>query len=257
MTPKDDTTPLFTVGDLSAALGLLSRLPVPVNTELATSRGGAAAWAYPIAGLAIGVIACFVGQVALWLGLPASLAAGLIVASFAITTGGMHEDGLADCADGFWGGWDKINRLKIMKDSHTGVYGVIALVLGLGLRWQAVALLLVTPFWPALICVAMLSRAAMVPMMAHLPHARTEGLSHSVGRPQPATAWSAMGIAGIAALILLQLAALWLLIATLMATLACAQIARAKVGGQTGDVLGATQQITEIAALLTLVAVLA
>lgn len=254
MPAKDDKTQLMTLSDVAAALGLLSRLPIRVNTERATKRGAASAWAYPLAGLALGLIACAVGQIALWLGLPNAVTAGLIIATLAITTGCMHEDGLSDTADGFWGGWDKNHRLRIMKDSYVGAYGTIALVLSLGLRWQAVALILSAPFWPALLVVAMLSRAVMVPMMAFLPHARTEGLSHTVGKPPANTAWIALAIASFATLILFQLAALWLVCVSLLAALACAAIAKSKVGGQTGDILGATQQITEIALLLTFAA---
>ncbi len=257
MSDDSDNSPIATLGDVPAALGLLSRLPVRVNTDAATKRGAQAAWAYPLAGLVLAVIAASIGNVTLWIGLPIPLAAGVILATLVITSGAMHEDGLADTADGFWGGWDKINRLKIMKDSHTGVYGAVALVLSLGLRWQALALIIAHgAIWPALIATAMLSRAVMVPVMARLPFARSEGLSRSVGRPSAKTAALATLIAGIAALILFQFTALWLIAAAALAATLSATIAKAKIGGQTGDVLGATQQITELTLLLTLTALL-
>lgn len=257
MCNDSDNSQFVTLGDLPAALGLLSRLPVRVNTDSATKRGARAAWAYPFAGLALALIAAAIGQFMLWLGLPIALTAGVVLATLVIITGAMHEDGIADTADGFWGGWDKINRLKIMKDSHTGVYGATALVLSLGLRWQALALLIAHgALWPALIVTAMLSRAAMVAVMAHLPFARDEGLSRSVGRPPAKTAALAALTAALATLFLFQLAALWLIAATAVTTILCAQIAKTKIGGQTGDTLGATQQITEIALLLTLTALL-
>jgi adenosylcobinamide-GDP ribazoletransferase len=243
--------------DIAAALGLLSRLPVRIDTDRATARGAASSWAYPLAGLILGALACIIGQIALWLGLPNGLSSGLTLATLVITTGAMHEDGLADTADGLWGGWDKNHRLKIMKDSHTGVYGVLALTLGLGLRWQALTLIITyDALWPAVLATAMLSRAAMVPVMAHLPHAREDGLSQSVGRPDTRTALIAVAIAAIACLILLHITGLALIAAALIATLICVAIAKAKINGQTGDILGATQQISDIAMLLTLAALL-
>ena len=257
MTTNDDTTPLVTLSDVPAALGLLSRLPVPVNMQTATARGAKAAWAYPVAGLILALLAGAIGQIALWLGLPALLVAGLVLAALVIMTGAMHEDGLADSADGLWGGWDTARRLEIMKDSHIGAYGVIALVLSLGLRWHALALLIGAGFlWPALLITAMMSRAMMLPLMARLPHARDTGLSHSVGQPSVTTSRIGEGIAVFAALILWQVSGLWLIAAALLAATACALIAKSKIGGQTGDILGATQQVTEITLLLTLVATL-
>ena len=257
MAQNNDTTAPLALSDIPAALGLLSRLPVSVDTDRATERGAMAAWAYPIAGLILALIAGAVTQAALWLGLPNALAAGLTPATLIITTGAMHEDGLADSADGLWGGWDKDHRLKIMKDSFIGTYGMLALALGLILRWSALTLILEHGMlWPAVLACAMLSRAVMVPMMASLPHARSEGLSHSVGRPPVHTGLVALGISVVASLILLQVWALWLIAACALTALACAAIARSKIGGQTGDILGATQQLTEITALLTLAALL-
>lgn len=239
--------------DIPAAIGLLSRVPVPVDAELATSRGAQAAWAYPVAGLVVALIAAVVGQALLLFGVSAPLTAGLVLATLVIVTGAMHEDGLADAADGLWGGWNKDRRLVIMKDSRIGAYGVITLVLGLGLRWQALTLVIAAgALWPALIATAMLSRAIMVPLMARLPHARDTGLSHSVGRPDITTSRIAEGLAVVVAIMLFGLSGLWLIAITLATGMGCAAIARGKIGGQTGDILGATQQITEIALLITL-----
>jgi len=136
MTDRNDDGPIRT-GDIPAAIGLLSRLPVPVDTDLATRRGARAAWAYPLAGLVVGALAGLVAQVALWLGLPPSIAALLALAAMIAITGALHEDGLADSADGLWGGWDRARRLEIMKDSRIGTYGVLALGLTLLLRAAA------------------------------------------------------------------------------------------------------------------------
>ncbi len=255
--PNSDTPPLIKLHDIPAALGLLSRLPVPVDVEQATARGAAAAWAYPVAGLVIGAVAALLASVALWLGLPAAVTAALALTTLVIFTGAMHEDGLADSADGLWGGWDAAQRLGIMKDSHIGVYGVAALVLAFLLRWSAITTLVVAGLhWAGLITAAMLSRACVTGLMAALPHARPDGLSQSVGRPSA-------GAAGVAALIALVAAFLFwgwwgLLLAVIAeaAVLACMGIARAKIGGQTGDILGATQQVTEIAVLLGMLVII-
>ena len=243
--------------DVPAALGLLSRLPIPVNESRVTARGARAAWAYPLAGLALALVAGAVAQIGLWLGLPAALVAGLTLATLIITTGAMHEDGLADAADGLWGGWDVAHRLEIMKDSHIGVYGVIAVGLGTGLRWQALTLIIgAGALWPALIVTAALSRAVMVPVMVHLPHARATGLSHAVGHPSRQTGLIALIIATLPALIFWHMTALWLLTVAALATLTCAALAKSRLNGQTGDILGATQQITDIAVLLTMATLL-
>lgn len=248
--------PLFDFRDVPAALGLLTRLPVKVNTDHAMTRGAAAAWAFPLVGLVVGGLTGLVGAGALGLGLTPAIAAGLALAAQVLVTGAMHEDGLADCADGFWGGWTRPRRLEIMKDSRIGAYGVLALILGIGLKWVALEAIFARgpSVWPWLICAAVLSRAAMVWIMATLPHARPAGLAAQVGRPRRAIAWVALGGA----------AGLCLLFAGLAGALAVGiawgtggligRLARARIGGQTGDVLGGVQGCTEIAILLCAVA---
>lgn len=253
MQANDDRSRMLAWQDPAAALGLLSRLPVKVDMDSAQARGARAAWAYPLAGIGVAAIACLVGQGALWAGLPAAIVAGLVIATLAIITGAMHEDGLADSADGLWGGWEKARRLEIMKDSRIGAYGVLALVLSLLLRWAALAAVIEAgALWPVVIGAAALSRAAMVGVMSALPNARVGGLSSSVGRPPRATAIVALGIGAVVWLLLWPSGGP--LVAALVAAGACGLIAKAKIGGQTGDILGATQQITEIAVLLAVVA---
>lgn len=250
---EPDTPKSIALQDIRAAIGLLTRLPITVDINCTQRRGAAQAWAYPLAGLAVAGITGFVAHLMLWLTLPVAIVAALVLAAAILITGAMHEDGLADSADGLWGGWDRARRLEIMKDSRIGTYGVLALGLSLLLRWSAlVTILSAGNVWPALIIAAMLSRAAMTAVMHVLPNARAEGLAQSVGRPDRATAL----IAGASAIIAtLLLAPGWigaLVIVTVIATLACVTIAKAKIGGQTGDILGATQQITEITAFVTI-----
>lgn len=247
-------TPLVTLHDLPAALGLLTRLPVPVDGDRAMARGAAAGWAYPLAGAVVGVLAGAVHWLAAWLGLPPALTAVLAVATLVIVTGALHEDGLADAADGLWGGWTRARRLEIMRDSRIGSYGVVALVLGLGLRTGALATLPPALVWPALIACGALSRAGMVALWAAVPPARPDGLSAGAGQPGHATAALALALgAGVAALAC-GVPGLIAALSGLAGTALTGAIARAKIGGQTGDILGATQQMAEIAALLALVA---
>ena len=240
-------SPLMRPADIAEALALLSRLPVPAHTP----RGQAAAWAWPVAGLVVALIAGGLAAAALGLGVPPGLAAGLVLAAQVALTGGLHEDGLADSADGFWGGSTTARRLDIMKDSRIGSYGVIALVLGLGLRWAALSALIAEgQLFAPLIAAAVLSRAAMTVLMAALPNVRDDGLAAKVGRPAQTTALLAVATALVLGLSAVGWGLLGPLFWLALATIGFAAVARAKIGGQTGDVLGAAQQIAEIAALI-------
>lgn len=247
----DRDNALIKASDIATAVALLTRLPVRASFD----RGARAAWAYPVAGLAVAVLAAIPTGLSLAAGLPPMLAALIWVAVSVILTGAMHEDGLADVADGLWGGWDKARRLEIMKDSHIGSYGVIALCLSLAARWLAVGIILQSPGWIwGLIAVAMLSRATMPVLMAALPNARQSGLSQSQGRPSRQTALAGIGVAGLVTVLATGWTALPLAFAAMLATAACGAIANSKIGGQTGDILGATQQVSAISMLLVLAA---
>lgn len=241
--------------DILLALVLLTRLPLPHLPQTAFQRQAQAVWAFPMAGLAVALPAALLAAAALAAGLPATIAAGLALAVQVLLTGAMHEDGLADTADGLWGGFDRARRLEIMKDSRIGAYAVIALILAFGLRWSALsALLALAGIWP-LVALAMLSRAMMPALMAWLPHARDGGLSQSVGRPRALPCALALLLALLLSLPLVgSTASLMALLAMGAACAALGLLARAKIGGQTGDILGAAQQLAEIAGLLCLLA---
>lgn len=240
--------------DVLQAMALLTRLPVPAGDA---PRGAAAAWAYPLVGLVVGGIAAVIGALAYGLGLPSPLCALLSLAAMIVVTGAMHEDGLADTVDGLWGGWTRDARLEIMKDSHIGTYGVLALILAIGARWGALWLLFEAGLGVAciaLIVAASVSRGALPALMATLPHARQTGLSHSVGAAAPSAAWIAGGIAVLTALLLTGWSVIGVIFWTALLSVLVALVARRKIGGQTGDILGACQQITEIAVLWSLLA---
>ena len=247
--------PLFDRVDVPAALGLLTRLPVRVDSNRAMARGAASAWAYPLVGLVIGSVVALLAAIVGKAGLPAQVTAGVVLLAVVVMTGAMHEDGLADCADGFWGGWEKQRRLEIMKDSRIGVYGVCAIALTLLLRWQLLVLLIEADvLCSALVAAAAASRTSMVVLMAFMPNARATGLSHSVGRPAKQAVAVAIVIGAAAAMVSgFAGVIVWVGAATAL----CGLIAQRKIGGQTGDVLGATQQMTEITALCAIAATLA
>lgn len=237
--------------DILSAFGLLTRLPVP-----AAAPRPDGAWAWPVAGAAVGGLAALAAAFGAALGLPPPLAAVLALMAGTLATGGLHEDGLGDCADGFWGGRDKAQRLAIMKDSRIGSYGALALMLTVLFRWQAVTAILSGGHWPLLIAAAALSRAPMAAISALMPNARGSGLSQSLGRPTPRAAALTAGAALVLAVAEAGPAAIAMAVAAAAGGALVALTARAKIGGQTGDVLGASQQVAEAAALAAAVACL-
>ena len=233
------------------AAGLLTRVPVPVDPARAAARGGRGAWAWPLAGLIPGGAAAAI--LALGGGLPAGVAAALALIAACLLTGALHEDGLADTADGLWGGADAARRLEIMRDGRIGAYGACALVLTFVLRWSALTALTHVPL--AALAAAVASRAAMAVLAGALAHARPGGLSARVGRPGR-DAMLGAAVIGVAALGLAPDGALVAAILVVIVTAGLGAIARARIGGQTGDVLGAGQVLAECAVLTALAAAL-
>lgn len=248
MTPFRDIA-LALPSDLMSAFALLTRLPVPNHR----GTGAASAWAWPLVGAVLGAFAAALASAAIWLGVTPGLTAVLVLAVGALLTGGLHEDGLSDTADGLFGGWTRERRLEIMKDSRVGSYGALALVLVTLARWSALtALLVFGGHWAALVATGALSRAPMALIMALLPNARGEGLSHATGRPSPSAALAGLALGlGISGL-LLGVTAIPMAVAALGAPLLLSAIALRRIGGQTGDILGATQQLAEAACLAVL-----
>lgn len=234
--------------DPVVAFVLLTRLPMPRLPKAAFERGGLAVWAYPVVGLVIGGIGCMSGLAAFAAGLPATLSAAVSLATMILATGAMHEDGLADVADGFWGGYDPERRLAIMKDSQIGTYGTLALIVIIVARWSAFAALL--PTLPtAIIASAMLSRAAMPILMTALPPARASGLSQSVGCPGRRPVLIGLCLAAAGSAVMTGNATVFAILLMLVTTVFAGLLCQRKIGGQTGDVLGFTQQVTELVVL--------
>ena len=179
----------------------------------------------------------------------------MALCALVLLTGAMHEDGLADTADGLGGGHTRDQSLAIMKDSRVGSFGVIALMLSMILRWSALWLLAGSPV-VALVLVATLSRAVLPAQMALIPHARQDGLAHMVGQAQIFHAFCALAIAATIGLLMAGWGAFLLLPVAYLAVLPLSFLALQKIGGQTGDILGASQQVAEIAVLIALTTLL-
>ncbi|PKU22764.1 adenosylcobinamide-GDP ribazoletransferase [Telmatospirillum siberiense] len=246
------------LGPLAAfhmAISFLTRLPLPSPRHVGPGALAKSMHLFPLAGVVVGATGALTYALASLL-LPPPLSALLAVAATATVTGAMHEDGLADIADGFGGGVDRERKLAIMKDSRLGSYGAVALLLGLSLKAFALAAL-ASPGWVAgaLIAAHALGRAAIPLTMQLLAPARETGLGATVGTPSISTAGIGATLALlIAAAALPAGAAFAACMAALVATLGVAWLAWRQIGGQTGDVLGATEQVAEIAVLLAAVA---
>ena len=261
--PSRLPSPASLLGDVIAALGFYTRLPVAwaqVAQDGDRQRAFAATqWAAPLAGAAVGLGVGFVLWLAGVLALPPALAAAFALAWGIILTGALHEDGLADTADGFGGGRSREDKLAIMRDSRIGSYGVLALCLSLLARWAALAALVgASPTTALLAAVAAHagSRAALPLLMAGLPSARPDGLSAGIGYIDNRTVLAALAL-GFALLLPCGLAfAALASVAVAVALFLLARLALAQIGGRTGDVLGAAQQAGEIAILATATALL-
>lgn len=243
----------------ATAATFLTRLPWIARhasgdpAELARS----ARW-FPLVGVLVGgwAAAVYAGTALL---LPPSLAALLALGATVALTGAFHEDGLADAADGLFGGYTTTRRLEIMRDSRIGTFGGIALVLSLGLRWQTLLLLgPQTAAWvlPAAHAGARFSSLVLATWLPYVregapnkPIADGIGLREAaVGGAVTATALLAWAIAGG------PVAAAVATIAAALIVLACGRLFVARIGGITGDCLGAANQLVEIAILLVAVA---
>ena len=241
-----------TIDEGKAALQFLTRLPVRTPAAWPHHVLAASAPAFPLIGALIGALGGLAFALASWLGLPPLLAALLAVAAQILVTGGLHEDGLADLADGFGGGRTRAEKLRIMRDPRLGSFGALALVLTLLARIAALAAL-AEPWLvaSALIAAGAASRAGLPALMASLAPARDHGLEAGAGRPHPLRAAAGIAIAALLAFVVLApgMAAAGL-VGAAGALLSVAILARRQIGGYTGDVLGAAQQLAEVGFLL-------
>ena len=248
---------MATRDEFYTALQFMTRLPVPRDNEHSDQSFARSARFYPAVGLVVGAIAglayFLLGQV-----FPENVATFLCIVVAVAATGALHEDGLADAADGLFGGRDRDHILDIMRDHQVGIYGLIAVFFAVALKWSA---LFEWPSWSVVwvvITAHVLSRHMIVEVIGRYEYARAE--TSKFARPQIededltyARLWTAAVV--IAALFLVGFSEV--LIGAGLAIAAAAFLARfftQKIGGYTGDCLGATQQVAEVAFLLGAVA---
>ena len=240
--------------DIRFVLGFFTRLPVKAPAD-----GGnlaQAARAFPIAGLAVGLVGALIYFLAMELGLSGLLAALLAVAATVIVGGALHEDGLADFADMLGVRGDRARKLAVMRDSRIGSYGVLALGFSVAIKVGAIVGLgeprLVGG---ALIAAHVMGRAVLPVIMRSLPMARADGLAHGAGKPTSAGMYQSLGLGLLlAAFACGPGAALVSLVVGVVAAYLVSEIARRQIGGYTGDVLGAAQEVAQLAILINIVA---
>jgi adenosylcobinamide-GDP ribazoletransferase len=239
------------VGDLAAAIAFYTRLPVRRASAVDGAAVARASWCAPLVGGLIGALAGLAYWAAYRLNLPPFVCAALAVAAGMLLTGALHEDGLADTADGL-GGETRERALAIMRDGRIGAFGACALIIGVTLRIGALTDLprAALVAW-ALVGAHAAARAALPAFMRLVPPARSDGLSATAGAPSRQRAaiaaaigfvllWTALGLRN----------ALIALVLVLIGAAVMAWLARRKFGGQTGDVLGAVEQVSETLVLL-------
>jgi adenosylcobinamide-GDP ribazoletransferase len=239
--------------EAALAFGLLTRIPLPNFEHHTTASLASAFWAYPVAGAAVG----FVGAVVVWVAAALGFSTGVCVvaalAALILAGGALHEDGLADFWDGLGGGETREDKLEIMRDSRIGTYGVLALLLMLGLY----GLLLVNLYHYAglatvaagLIASEAAARGAMaIPLGTMLP-ARTDGLGQTMAEMQATTLAVGMGIAAVLALLLLGINGFAVIFGAAIGAAAISILASGFLGGFTGDVLGAAAATARAGAL--------
>jgi adenosylcobinamide-GDP ribazoletransferase len=250
--------PSQALGDIAESLRFFTRLPLGPNWTAPDFRR--IGWAAPLAGALVGALGALTLVAARGLSLPSPVAATLAVAVEILVAGGLHEDGLADVADAFGGGRDPQAKLAILRDSRIGTYGALALILSVLLRVEALTPM--TRHAPgfaaaALVLAGAAARAAALAPLAWLPAARKDGLGAQAAALGVATLWPAAAtLAGLAAALgAISLEIVRALFACVLAATAArgvSEIARRQIGGQTGDVCGASAALAELTALLSL-----
>ena len=234
------------------ATAFLTRVPVPVVAG-AVDVGRAARWFPLIGGLLGGATALLAWTMTEVMEFPAALTATLVVGLGAWATGAIHLDGLADTADGFGGGRDREGVLRIMRDPLIGSYGAAALIFVIGVKVTAIAALLDRgAALPFVVAAPAISRWTISALAAWLPYARTEGgLGKAVTHERDTIGLVvATAVTAVIAIGVLRVDALIVWVFAALTALWIARTARRRIGGVTGDVFGASVELTETSVLL-------
>lgn len=233
------------------ALQFLTQLPVRIDPQPSNQIIGCSLLYYPLVGLIIGVLLAGLG----WLlnSAPALITAALLVTAWVLLTGGLHLDGLADCADAWIGGMgDSEKTLAIMKDPACGPAGVVAILLIILLKFTALHALLITDSWIALLLAAIIGRTLLPVLLLTTPYVRRNGLGCILSACQPKRL-SIIVVAATTVFILLatKFYGLWLIISATALFLVLRHLMIRRIGGTTGDTAGALVEVTETTVLLT------
>jgi adenosylcobinamide-GDP ribazoletransferase len=248
---------------LCVATQFLTRLPTPRLREFDPSWLSQSTRYFPLVGVLVGLVNLLVWWIASRR-LPASASIGLMMAASMLLTGAFHEDGFADACDGLGRGGSRERVLAIMKDSRIGAFGAIGLILMLGLKWTTLAALPSTVFVQSVVASHMLSRWYAVGLIAFLPYVRedADAKSKPFAGGLSGGSWILSGILGFLGLAPLAWAYTrdgapldWAALgagacAAAVVALATALYFRRRIGGYTGDCLGAVQQLAELGFLL-------
>ena len=249
------------ISEIVLALRFLTRLPVPFARTVDPVPLASAMRMFAVAGAVIGALNGLFLLGVSYLHLPGMIGPVLTVGFGLFLTGALHEDGLADCADGLLGGKTRERRLDIMRDSRIGTYGACALLLALLIRVEAYQTLQAYPPWQMIAVVAAVgafSRAMVVDMVWATRPARADGLSAHAGRPSRNAGLFAIATGGALAIFagwpIAPIAGAEAMLVALVITGLMRRLATQLVGGQTGDVCGAVQVLVEIGMLITYLA---
>ncbi len=244
------TRPLDELRYFFTALGYFTRVPVPRWVGFERAYLNAAARYFPLVGVMVGGIAALVLLAALRV-LPLGVAVLLSMAATLVLTGAFHEDGLADCADAFGGGYTRDDVLRIMHDSRIGAFGAIALVIALALKWQTLAS--TPPLIAAWLLIAAhaASRVFAISYLVTLDYVRAEGKAKPVAQRMSAGSFLIAMIFGVPWLFVIdwKFACLTLALLTVLRW-AMGRYFVKRIGGYTGDCLGFAQQAFELAIYL-------
>ena len=234
------------------AMQFLTIIPLPFDTRCQKEDLGRATACFPLVGLTIGGL--LVGLNWLidpWLSRP--LTCALLITALAAVTGALHLDGLADVCDGLAARGSRERFLAIMKDSHVGAIGAVALVLGLLLKWQALLAVPTEITWQTLLLFPVLGRCAQVLALGGAKHARQDGLGAAIIQGMKSR-HLIMGLFFTIAtcLALVPVKGMIALIAVFAVTLIIKGYFQNRLGGLTGDIVGCINEIAEVVALIAL-----
>ncbi len=246
---------IYSLRTFYIALSFLTQIPVPIKGSVSQKEMASAIVFYPLVGVIIGLSCFLLGEFIVFFSsdFPSGVLAAILLSVWVILTGGLHLDGLADSADAWVGGLnDQKRTLEIMKDPYCGPMGVVAVVLVLLLKWSALSYLLNTGNTAFLIVLPMLSRTIIIVLFMSTVYVRDSGLGSALLEflPTENILWP---IILLSLLVYIIFANVWSFCLLAISVFLLRSMMIKRIGGMTGDTLGAIIEIAEAVALLGLV----